>query len=235
MSPCKYYVCYVCIPRTVFWDLDANARMMDYDRCAYVHSSSLRFHLEVTGFAYLRYIHIFATYTWSNYYTTGLYCAFFYVRSLSLSISYYFLFLLFFFFFPSYSLYSPFFLSFLVVPQIRGHIAGSSPPLPTTVRALHFYREKIAALCSLVESRRIVLTHARRSQHFSLSFFIFANKLEISPRRDSNSRTNTSGIRGLPLVHRGDRLCAINNWVPSPICFCNPSGVSDILTESSAN
>ena len=29
--------------------------------------------------------------------------------------------------------------------------------------------------------------------------------LKISPRRNSNSRTNTSSIRGLPLVHRGDR------------------------------
>ena len=29
-------------------------------------------------------------------------------------------------------------LSLLVVTQIRGHIAGSSPPLPTTVRAFHF-------------------------------------------------------------------------------------------------
>ena len=28
--------------------------------------------------------------------------------------------------------------SLLVVTQIRGHIAGSFPPLPTTVRALHF-------------------------------------------------------------------------------------------------
>ena len=28
----------------------------------------------------------------------------------------------------------------IVVTQIRGHIAGSSPPLPTTVRALHFFR-----------------------------------------------------------------------------------------------
>ena len=36
-------------------------------------------------------------------------------------------------------------------------MAGSSPPLPTTVRALHFYREKISALSSLVDSRRIVL------------------------------------------------------------------------------
>ena len=33
--------------------------------------------------------------------------------------------------------------SLLVVTQIRGHIAGSSPPLPTTVRALHFIERKI--------------------------------------------------------------------------------------------
>ena len=31
------------------------------------------------------------------------------------------------------------FLSLLVVAQIRGHIAGSSTPLPTTVRASHFF------------------------------------------------------------------------------------------------
>ena len=57
---------------------------------------------------------------------------------------------------------SPFYsLSLLVVTQIRGHIAGSSPPPPTTtVGALHFYREKISAHSSLVDSRRIVLTHA---------------------------------------------------------------------------
>ena len=35
--------------------------------------------------------------------------------------------------FPSYQ---------VVVTQIRGHIAGSFPPLPTRVRALHFFREK---------------------------------------------------------------------------------------------
>ena len=33
-------------------------------------------------------------------------------------------------------------------------------PLPTAVRALHFYREKDPALSSLVDSRRTVLTHA---------------------------------------------------------------------------
>ena len=110
------------------------------------------------------------------------------------------------FFFIPFILSSPLYpLSLLVVTQIRGHIAGSSPLLPATVRDLHFYREKISALSSLVDSRRIVLTHARRSQQLIL-IYIFANKFKISPRRDSNSRTSTSSIRGPPLVNRGDRL-----------------------------
>ena len=78
-----------------------------------------------------------------------------------------FLFICFFFLFPSPFTYlrSSFSRSLLVVTQIRGHIAGSSPPLPATVRDLPFYREKISALASLVDSRRIVPTHAaRRSQ-----------------------------------------------------------------------
>ena len=45
-------------------------------------------------------------------------------------------------------------------------------PLPTTVRALHFYRENISALSPLVDSRRIVLTHARRSQQLGLFLFM---------------------------------------------------------------
>ena len=112
--------------------------------------------------------------------------------------------------FLSQLLSSPFYsLSLLVVTEIRGHIAGSPPPLPTTVRALPFYRGKISALSSLVDSRRIVLTHATRSQALDPFFFLFffAKKFRISPRRDSNSRTNTriNNIRGLPLDHRGDR------------------------------
>ena len=92
------------------------------------------------------------------------------------------------FIFPSHLLSSPFFFS--LPPNSRnsydcigGHIAGSSPPIPTTVRALHFYREKILALSSLVDSRRI----NSKSHH-----------------RDSNSHRpiNSSSIRGLPLDHR---------------------------------
>ena len=57
----------------------------------------------------------------------------------------------------------------------RNPDAGShSTPLPTTVRALLFHREKISAISSLVDSGRIVLTHARRSQQ--LIFFLFLQK-----------------------------------------------------------
>ena len=86
-----------------------------------------------------------------------------------------FFFRLFFFSHPIYYL-RPSILSLLVVTQIRGHIAGSSPPLPTTARALHFFREKISALSSLVDSRRMVLTHARRSRQLILFCFYFLQK-----------------------------------------------------------
>ena len=66
---------------------------------------------------------------------------------------------------------------------------------------MNFYREKIPALSSLVDLRRTaVLAHARRSLQLLLSFRILANKSKISSRRDSNSRTNNSNIRGLPRV-----------------------------------
>ena len=88
-------------------------------------------------------------------------------------------------------------LSLPVVTQIGGHIAGSSSPLPTInrVRALHFYREKLSALSSLVDSRRIVLTHGRRSQQ--LIPFLF---LQI------NSKSRHGGIRthgSTPLAFEG--------------------------------
>ena len=74
-------------------------------------------------------------------------------------------------------------LSLLVVTRVRGHIAGSSPPLPTTVRALHKCRE----ISSLVDSRRTVFTHARRSQQL---IFLF---LQINSKyRHGGIRTHTS-------------------------------------------
>ena len=92
----------------------------------------------------------------------------------------------------------------LVVTQIRGHIAGSSPPYPLRFVPNIFFCDEISALSSLVDSRRIVLTHARPSQqliHLKKKSF-FANK----------SKSHHGGIRarwqtlvafeGLPLVHR---------------------------------
>ena len=62
----------------------------------------------------------------------------------------------FFFFFTPIVILALFFLSLLRVTQMRGHIAGSFfSPLPTAVRAFHFYREKTLAFASLVDSRRI--------------------------------------------------------------------------------
>ena len=61
-------------------------------------------------------------------------------------------------FFIQFIVFALLFLSLLVVTQIRGHILFSFGcrrlfPLPTTARALHFYRKKISALSSLVDSR----------------------------------------------------------------------------------
>ena len=68
------------------------------------------------------------------------------------------------FFFPILFIYVR---SCLSPPSSRNADPGSHSrlfsPLPTTVRALHFYREKSSALSSLVDSRRIVPTHTRRS------------------------------------------------------------------------
>ena len=108
------------------------------------------------------------------------------------------------------------------LPPSRSSDPGSHSrlffPLPTRVRALHFYRENISALSSLVDSRRIVPTHARPSQQL-IPFFIFANKFRISPRRDSNSQTNTSSIRGLPPDHRDDRLCTCIIYTSNVLVF----------------
>ena len=50
---------------------------------------------------------------------------------------------------PIYYLRPSFYLSLLiVVTQIRCRIAGSSPPLTTTVRSLHFHRENIFSFLS---------------------------------------------------------------------------------------
>ena len=70
-------------------------------------------------------------------------------------------------------------LSPLVVTQIRGHTAGSSPPLPTTVRFVlctFIARRLHSALSSLVDSRRTAPTHDWRSQQLVLSNFAKKSK-----------------------------------------------------------
>ena len=52
-------------------------------------------------------------------------------------------------------------------------------PLPNTVRALHFCRDKISSLSSLADSRRIVRTHA--SMHAKYPGQIVASKRQILP------------------------------------------------------
>ena len=79
----------------------------------------------------------------------------------------------FFFIHPMHYIRPSFSLSLLVVTQTRGRIDGRLfSPLPTTARALHFYRDKTSILSSLVDSRRIAPTYARRSQWLML--FIIA-------------------------------------------------------------
>ena len=51
----------------------------------------------------------------------------------------------------------------------QGHIAGSSPPSPLRFIALHLYREKISALPSLADSRRIDATNVLGILYFTTS------------------------------------------------------------------
>ena len=80
-----------------------------------------------------------------------------------------------FFFFPSHLLSSPFYL--YPFPLSRNsddpgsHSKLFSPPTHYGSCLSFFYRENISALSSLVDSRRIVLTHARRSQQFLILFY----------------------------------------------------------------
>ena len=76
----------------------------------------------------------------------------------------------------------------------RGHYAGSSPPPRSHCGTyLHFYREKVPAISSLVDSHLIVPTHAaRRSQQLVPSVFISFLQInsKFRPTWDSNLRTD---------------------------------------------
>ena len=76
--------------------------------------------------------------------------------------------------------------------------ADSSSPLSTTVRALRFCH-KISALSSLDDSRRIVLTHARRCEYSTL-FFCFC-VLDVDGAKEK-LRDFSSGLGALSSAKR---------------------------------
>ena len=79
-----------------------------------------------------------------------------------------------------------------------------SSSLPTAVRALHFYRDNISALSSLVDSRLIVLTQARRSQQVLIRFS-FLQMNAKSPH--GGIRTHgTSPLAAFDGYHRRDDM-----------------------------
>ena len=78
-----------------------------------------------------------------------------------------------------------FFPSLLAVTQIRGHIAGSSPPLPTTIRVLYFYREETLALPSSTRVEMRLPPTLRGAHSSSSSSFFFCK----------NAKSDHGGIR----------------------------------------
>ena len=83
------------------------------------------------------------------------------------------------FFVPFFS--DPLIFARLVVTQIWGHRAGSSPPSPHYGSCLSFYHEKTCVLSSIVDSRRTAPSHAnRRSQHL-IVFVLFGQTNSKSP------------------------------------------------------
>ena len=112
-----------------------------------------------------------------------------------------------FYFFPFFSIPFIIFALLFSLPPSRNSDQGSHsrlfPPPP-------YYGSCLAILSrgdfssSLVDSRRIVLTHARRSQQLVLFFFANDSKSRHGGIRTHGPTLFSSSIRGLPLVHRGD-------------------------------
>ena len=97
---------------------------------------------------------------------------------------------------------------------MRGHIAR---PYPLRFVPCVFIARRFQLF--LPSSTRVELFSPTLGALSSWSFFYFCKKNKISPRRDSNSRTSTRSIRGLPLIHRGDRtyipgICLVYVWWP---------------------
>ena len=113
------------------------------------------------------------------------------------------------FFFPIAFIIFP--LLFSLPPSCHsdpGSLNRLSSPIPTTVRPFHFCREEISAPSSLVDPRRVVLTHARRSQQLIL-LFLFLQMHSKSHRGGIRTHGPTlfnSSIRGLPTTIIATRL-----------------------------
>ena len=104
------------------------------------------------------------------------------------------------FFFPSHFLSPPFFFS---LPSRGNSDPGSlirlSPPLPTTVRALHFFIARRVQLFLPLSSRAELRTLTPDAPN---SWFHFCFRKIRS--QSSNSRMNASSIRRQSLHHRGN-------------------------------
>ena len=94
-------------------------------------------------------------------------------------------------YFPSRLVSSPFFSLSLSRKSDPGSHSRLFSPLPATVRVLHFHHEKISAVSSLVDSRRIVPTPRyvlSAVDRFYFSFLLF-------PFLHINSKSHHGGIR----------------------------------------
>ena len=98
-------------------------------------------------------------------------------------------------------------------------------PLPTrAVRALHFYREKISALCSLVDLSRTVLTHTKRSQQLLILLWYLPSTLlpgaswcdTYRPDRKCNHRVHIN----INTKYSGIILTFTDKW------YKDPSGIN---------
>ena len=94
------------------------------------------------------------------------------------------------------------------LPSSRNSDPGShsrlfSPPTHYGSCLAFLSREDFSSFFPRRLASNWLLTHARRSQQLILFSFLQINS-KSRHGGDSNSRTDTSSIRGLPLVHRGD-------------------------------
>ena len=100
------------------------------------------------------------------------------------------------------------------LPPSRNSDPGSHsrlPPYPLGFVPCIFYCEKISALSSLVDARRIVITHARRFQQLILFSFLRKN----SKSRHGGIRTHgpTLLIVAFEGYHYSDRL-SVDQYIP---------------------